>query len=644
MPPSESSALETPLSILQKYWGHYAFRPMQESIIQSVLNDKDTLALLPTGGGKSVCFQVPGLVRQGLCLVISPLIALMKDQVEQLRKRNISAVAIHSGMRRDEIDLLLNNAIYGDIKFLYVSPERLQTELFIVRVRQMKVSLIAVDEAHCISQWGYDFRPPYLKIAALREIFPDVPVIALTATATAQVQEDIAEKLNFGGDHAVFKKSFARDNLSFVVRKTENKDEKLLEILRKVKGSAVIYVRSRKSTQDIARWLNKKNIPASFYHAGLAFEERTRRQDEWIQNQTRVMVATNAFGMGIDKPDVRIVIHLDLPENLESYYQEAGRAGRDEVRSFAVILFQDADITNLQVKVEQAQPTLAYLKELYQSLANYYQLATGSGEGESFDFDIHDFCERFHLNAIEVFNAVKKLEEEGLIQFNESFYSPSTLHFNVDPAKLYEVQVANARFDPLIKMMLRLYGGEMFSSFVRIDEAVLAKALKILRQEVVEMLKHLQELRVLVYSPVRDKPQVTYILPRQDADNLPVDRKRLEMRRSLILDKMKAMTSFVENSFRCRMQFIQEYFDEHTEETCGICDVCIEKRRKGNEKAYEKLRDEVLAVMKQNVFSVEQLEKEIEPRDRELFVDVVRELVDEGVLIYDNVWRLRRKE
>ena len=636
--------METPLSILQKYWGHTAFRPMQESIIQSVLEGKDTLALLPTGGGKSICFQVPALLREGLCLVVSPLIALMKDQVEQLRKRNIPAVAIHSGMRRDAIDILLNNAIYGDTKFLYVSPERLQTEMFIARFRQMKVSLIAVDEAHCISQWGYDFRPPYLKIAALREVFPDVPLIALTATATSQVQDDIADKLNFGDDHAVFRKSFARDNLSFVVRKTENKDEKLLEILRKVKGSAIIYVRSRKSTQEIAQWLNRKKIPASFYHAGLAFEERTRRQDEWIQNQTRVMVATNAFGMGIDKPDVRIVIHLDLPENLESYYQEAGRAGRDGVRSFAVILFQDADITNLEVKVEQAQPPLSYLKVLYQSLANYYQLATGSGEGESFDFDIHDFCERFRLNAIEVFNGLKKLEEEGLLQFNESFYSPSTLHISVDATKLYEVQVANARFDPLIKMMLRLYGGEMFSSFVRIDEGVLAKALKMLRAEVVDMLNHLQELRVLVYSPVRDKPQVTYILPRQDADNLPVDHKRLEMRRSLILDKMKAMTDFVENSFRCRMQFVQEYFDEDTEETCGICDVCIEKRRKDNVKAYGKLRGEVLAVMTGRVMSVEQLEKELEPDDRELFVDVVRELVDEGLLVYDDVWRLKARD
>jgi ATP-dependent DNA helicase RecQ len=498
-----------------------------------------------------------------------------------------------------------------------------------------------VDEAHCISQWGYDFRPPYLRIASLREIYPEVPLIALTASATAQVEADIVEKLEFRKDRALFRKSFARDNLSFVVRKTENKDQKLLEILQKVKGSAIIYVRSRKATQEIARWLSKKNISTSFYHAGLSYEERTKRQDDWIQNRSRVMVATNAFGMGIDKSDVRLVIHMDLPENLESYYQEAGRAGRDGARAFAVILFQDADITNVQLKVEQAQPAYAYLQDVYQSLANYYQLALGSGEGESFDFDIHDFCERFKLNPIEVFNGLKKLEEEGLLQFNESFYSPSSLHVTVDHTKLYEVQVANARFDALIKMLLRLHGGEVFSSFVKVDESMLAKALKIAQAEVFELLQHLNQLGTLVYIAARDKPQVTYIMARQDADNLPVDRKRLEARRRLVLDKMKAMISFVEGTFRCRMQLVQDYFNEHTETTCGICDVCIEKRKKDNIQVYESLRQGVLSAMQQNVMSVEQLEKKIAPGDRELFVDVVRELVDEGILGYDKVWRLK---
>lgn len=635
------AALESTVSILQKYWGYEHFRPLQEDIVNAVLRRRNTLAILPTGGGKSICFQVPGLMMDGICLVISPLIALMKDQVSQLRKRHIHAVAIHSGMRRGEIDILLNNAIYGDVKFLYVSPERLHTELFNARVRQMKIALIAVDEAHCISQWGYDFRPAYLRIASLRDIFPEVPVIALTATATAEVQTDIADKLEFGDDFALFKKSFARDNLSFVVRKTEDKDAQLLEILRKVPGSAIIYVRSRKATEEVARWLNQKKITASHYHAGLSFEERSRSQEAWLRNQTRAMVATNAFGMGIDKPDVRIVIHLDLPENIESYYQEAGRAGRDGLRAYAVVLYHDGDVTNLETKVEQSQPSFEYLKVLYQHLANYYQLAVGSAEGESFDFEIPEFSQRFRLNAIEVFNGLKKLEEEGLLQFNESFYSPSTIHISVDQTKLYELQVANARFDPLIKMMLRLYGGEMFSSFARIDEGVLAKALKMTHREVVDMLHHLHELGPVVYSPMRDKPQVTFVLPRQDADYLPVDRKRLELRRAHVLAKMRAMAGFVASTFRCRMQWIQQYFGEQTEDLCGICDVCIEKRKQDNIRTFDGLRQQVLTVMKKNTLSVEELEKKIEPTDRELFIDVVRELVDQGVLAYDDVWRLR---
>lgn len=614
---------------------------MQEDIINAVLAGKDTLALLPTGGGKSVCFQVPALLRDGVCLVVSPLIALMKDQVEQLRARGIGAEAIHSGMRRMEIDILLDNAIYGQVRFLYVSPERLQTELFIARFRQMKVTLIAVDEAHCISQWGYDFRPPYLRIASLREVFPDVPVIALTASATAQVQEDIAQKLSFRKGYSVFRQSFARENLSFVVRKTENKDRKLLEILRKVRGSAILYVRSRKATQEIARWLNRNGVTASFYHAGLPFEERTQRQDEWIGNRSRVMVATNAFGMGIDKADVRLVIHLDLPENLESYYQEAGRAGRDGHRSYAVVLYQDADVSNLESRVAQAQPSFDYLKTLYQSLANHYQLAVGSAEGESFDFDIHEFAERFNFNTVEVFNGLKKLEEEGLLQFTESFYSPSRIHFLVDHTKLYEIQVANARLDDVIKMLLRLYGGEAFSSFVAIDESVLAKGLKLSVTEVTDILRHLHEMQVAVYAPRRDRPQVTYILPRQDVDRLPVDRKRLEARRGLVFRKLKAMIAFVETPFRCRMQLIQDYFDEHTEATCGICDVCIEKRKKENAHAFEDLRAEVLRIMSHETLSIEQLEQQIAPTDRELFVDVVRELVDQGILAYDDVWRLK---
>jgi ATP-dependent DNA helicase RecQ len=631
--------LETPLSILKKYWGYDQFRPLQAEIVNASLQGKDVLALLPTGGGKSVCFQVPGLLRGGICIVITPLIALMKDQVEQLKQRGIDAAAIHAAMSKFQVDVLLNNCIYGDVKFLYVSPERLQTELFIERVKQMSVGLIAVDEAHCISQWGYDFRPSYLKIASLRVLKPGVPVMALTATATAEVRRDIIEKLELKNTD-IFQKSFARDNLSFVVRKTENKEKKVLEILQKVKGSAIIYVRSRKATQEIAERLVRKNISASFYHAGLDFDERTKRQDKWIQNQIRVIVATNAFGMGIDKPDVRVVIHLDLPENLESYYQEAGRAGRDGLRCFGVVLYQEADVSNLELKVEQSQPSPQFLKTVYQALCNYYQLALGSSAGESYDFDLNDFSERFQLHPNEVYIALKKLEEEGLVQFNESFYSPSTLHLLMDKAKLYEFQIAHARFDPVIKMLLRLYGGELISGFPKVAESTIAKGLKMPTQEVVKTLKHLHELQVIAYQPVKEKPQVTFVMPRQDAERLPLNVKRLEARKKLILDKMKAMVSFVTLTHRCRMQLIQDYFNEVSYNKCGICDVCIEERKKENRNAFDELRNEVTNVLKKKSLTVEQVEELIAPKDHELFVDVVREMVDEGVLSYDSVWKL----
>src|SRR5688572_22989605 len=614
---------------------------MQEDIIMSVLNGHDTLALLPTGGGKSVCFQVPALLSEGICIVITPLIALMKDQVSQLKSRSIEAVAIHSGMTRQQVDILLDNCIHGKTKFLYVSPERLQTEMFIARVKQMKVGLIAVDEAHCISQWGYDFRPPYLQIATLRELIPEVTVIALTASATEIVCEDIKNRLAFRTGYALFKKSFARENLSFVVRKSENKEKKILEILQKVQGPAIIYVRSRKATQEIAGALTKKRISASFYHAGLNFEERSNRQDQWIQNKNRVMVATNAFGMGIDKPDVRIVIHLDLPENLESYYQEAGRAGRDGLRAYAVMIYQDADVSNLKLKTEQSHPSPEVLKKIYQALANQYQLATGSGAGESFDFDLLAFAERFSLATGEVYVELKKLEEEGIIQFNESFYSPSQLQFAFDRTKLYEFQVANGQFDPVIKMMLRLYGAELFSDFARISESYLAKGLHISEKELIKTLKHWHELRVLIYQRVKEKPQITFVLPRQDSEKLPLDIPRMTARKKLLTEKMNAMINFATTQYRCRMQVIQEYFNEVTFNTCGICDVCIEKRKKENERAFDELRQEILNTLKQGSQTIETLEERIAPRDHELFVDVIREMVDDGELHYDKAWRLK---
>lgn len=631
------------MTILQHYWKHSQFRPMQEDIINSVLAGNDTLALLPTGGGKSVCFQVPALLREGVCIVVTPLIALMNDQVNQLKKRGIQAVAVHSAMSRQEIDLYLNNCVYGGVKFLYVSPERLQSEMFQARVTRMNVSLIVVDEAHCISQWGYDFRPPYLKIATLRDLLPGVPFIALTATATVDVQADIVKHLRFRSPHGIFRKTFARDNLSIVVRKAEDKEKKLVDVLRKVGGAAIVYLRSRKSTQEVAALLGRNGMSAVSYHAGMSYEERVRAQEAWITGKVRVIAATNAFGMGIDKPDVRLVIHLDLPENLESYYQEAGRAGRDGLPSYAVVIYHEADIEALLVKVERSHPSVDYLKKVYQALANYYQLALGSGEGESFDFDIYEFGGRFGFQVQEVYNALKKLEEEGVIQFSESFHTPSQVHVPVDAVKLYEFQVANSQFDPLIKMMLRLYGGELFSTYIRISESYLARAQNVSAADITKALKHLNELKVVSYRPANDRPQLAFLLPRQDAERLPLDIQRLADRRKLALSKARAMTEFVSSSDSCRMAVIQHYFGEKNASDCGKCDVCVARRKRANMRESEILRGEIRHVLHNRTLSVEHLEEQIAPTDHELFIDVIREMVEEGELLYDETWKLREK-
>ncbi len=632
----------TSLDLLRKYFGYSTFRSPQAEIINASLEGKDVIAILPTGAGKSVCFQVTSLMKDGLCVVVTPLIALMQDQVQQLKKKGIQATAIHSGMNRTEIDIALDNCVYGKEKFLYVSPERLQTEIFRERFKKMKVNLVAIDEAHCISQWGYDFRPPYLKIAELRELQPNVPFMALTASATKQVRDDIVANLQLKSVE-LFQKSFARENFSLVVRKTETKEKQLLDILRKVSGSAIVYVRSRKSTESIAKLLERNKIKSVFYHAGLATEERMERQQDWINNHTRVMVATNAFGMGINKADVRTVIHLDLPENIESYYQEAGRAGRDGKRSYATIIFHESDVVALRHKVESSQPDLSELKKTYQALSNFYQLALGAGSGEAFNFDLDLFCKRFNLKQAVVYPVLKKLEEFGLILLNEGFHRPSRIHFQIEKKKIYEFQVANALFDPLIKTLMRLYGAELFSDFVVISENHIASSLKASVEEVKKELRRLHELQLMIYEPASDDPQIVFIIPRQDADRLPIDRKEFDSRRKLHLDKMDAMINYAEQSHRCRMQLIQEYFDEITYETCGVCDVCISKKKKDNSVTLKDYFEQINYLLGQRPMTIDELETAVAARDKELFIEAIRELVDAGTIYYDDVWVLRKK-
>jgi ATP-dependent DNA helicase RecQ len=632
----------TPREALLKYWGHVQFRSPQEEVITSFLKGHDVLAVLPTGAGKSVCFQVSSLMKEGVCVVITPLIALMQDQVNQLKNKGIRATAIHSGMSHQEIDIALDNCVYGKEKFLYVSPERLQTEMFIERFKKMNVNLVAVDEAHCISQWGYDFRPPYLQIATLREWKPQVPFMAVTASATQQVKDDIIEKLELKSVE-VFQKSFARENLSLVVRKTDRKEKQLLDILRKVEGSAIVYVRSRKATETISKQLQRQQIKSTFYHAGLSYEERVTRQREWIENHARVMVATNAFGMGINKADVRTVIHLDIPETLEAYYQEAGRAGRDGKRSYAVMIFHEEDALAIRSKTIQSQPSMDYLKKVYQALANFYQLALGSAQAEAFDFDLEVFCKQYNFKVSAVYPALKKLEESGLIQLSESFYRPSRVHFLYDRKKMYEFQVAYAQFDLVIKAMLRLYGAEVFTEFLPISEGQLARSLKIELKELKEFLHRLHQLQVIAYEPASEAPQVTFVLPRQDADYLPINRKHLEERRDLALAKMESMIRYVEQNKVCRMRVMQEYFDEVTYQDCGRCDVCIAKRKNESGAVLTDYQEQILYLLSQKTMNVDDLEVAVAPRDKELFMDAVRELVDANAIAYDDLWVLHKK-
>lgn len=569
-----------PSEILKRYWGFDSFRPLQESIIQSVLEGEDTLALLPTGGGKSVCFQVPVMVMNGIGIVVSPLIALMKDQVDQLQKKGIKAAAIYSGMSKREIDITLDNCIYGDYKFLYVSPERLKTELFLERARKMTICLVAIDEAHCVSQWGYDFRPPYLEIASFKEAMGSPRLIALTATATREVKKDIIEKLAMKAPK-VYQKSFARANLSYSAFKLENKEGKLMEILGNVAGSSVVYVRSRKRTREISELLSRHQISSDYYHAGLSGKERAEKQAAWLSGQTRVIVATNAFGMGIDKPDVRTVVHLDLPDTLEAYYQEAGRAGRDGLRAFAVAVYHPQDSDELLVRTAQSVVSMEAIKRTYQALANYFKMAIGSHAYASFQFNYEQFIRTYNLSPTETYGALKKLTDEGLIQMTEGFYEQSKITFLLDKSETYKFQIANPKLDALVKTLLRLYGGEVFSGYSKIKERDIGSLLKSDMKQVKQWLSFLHDNGVIDYQRAVDTPTITFLTPRQEPEKLPIDTQQIEWRRKLAIEKANAVLEYLTTD-QCRTQVLQRYFDEEPNLTCGICDNDLERKKKLN--------------------------------------------------------------
>ena len=578
---------------LKEYWGYDSFRPLQEEIILSVLEGRDTLALLPTGGGKSICFQVPALVKGGLCIVVSPLIALMKDQVEHLRDRHIKAGAIYSGMRVSEIQATIDNCLFDpEYRFLYVSPERLQTESFKVNFERMPVSMIAVDEAHCISQWGYDFRPPYLEIAKIRKVFPQVPVLALTATATPEVVKDIQLRLEFKTEN-VFQKSFKRTNLTYFVVNEEDKNSRMLRIMSRYPGSGIVYVRNRKKTAETADYLRQNGISADHYHAGLDPRERDRKQQSWMKGETRVMVSTNAFGMGIDKPDVRFVVHLDLPDTLEAYFQEAGRAGRDEQPAVAILLYDNYDIAQLKRNFTFTFPELDRVREVYRELCQSHHIELGTGQGKVFPFSMEEHARAVQINATQYFNALKLLNNIGVILVSEHLREKSELQFTLTGDQLLRYQKENPAYEPLITTILRSYTG-VFSQFTDIDERLIATRLETTEEAVVEQLKTLRSEKILSYQPRSNIPLLVFLKDRIDEKYLYFDKKIYDFRKEKAEERLEAVENYVKCDNVCRSQLLLQYFGEWDSTPCGECDVCRRNQiQRIRNKSFELISNEI---------------------------------------------------
>lgn len=618
-----------PREVLQKYWNYSNFRPMQEEIVRSVLDGNDTLGLLPTGGGKSICYQVPGIILEGLCVVITPLIALMKDQVEGLKKRGIEAKAIYSGMHPNDVEITLNKALHGSLKFLFVSPERLKTNAFIENFRRMKIGMIAVDEAHCISQWGYDFRPPYLQIAEARQFQPQAPVLALTATATPMVVKDIQAKLNLKKE-CVFQKSFERKNLSYIAIYEEDKNRKMLEILQKIPGTAIVYVRSRKRTKSVAQFLRNSGISAEFYHAGLEVAERDQKQNLWMRNQVRVIVATNAFGMGIDKPDVRMVLHLDIPDNPEAYFQEAGRGGRDEKPAYAVLLWEKSDLMDLQTRFTESFPSLQTIRSVYNALGNYFQLPVSCGIGQSYNFNLTEFSQNYHLKPVEAWNSIKFLEREGYISTIEANDLTESVMIRCSHGDLYRFQVENPRFDPFIKYLLRSYSG-LFSDFISINSKQIATRIGLEHQQVTAMFYELNKLEIIYYQPETKNPKLVYVCERLSEKDITLSKEVYEERKKIAKERLDAMVNYVSNTKKCRSLMLLEWFGDTQAQRCGRCDICKNRNRiEVNRIEYDLILEKIKPALHQRDLTMEELVMMVPNLRREKVVKVISWLLDHG--------------
>lgn len=619
--------------LLKQYWGFDQFRPLQEDIIRSVLEINDTLALLPTGGGKSLCFQVPALARDGLCLVISPLIALMKDQVINLQKRGIKATAIFTGMSPKEIDFTLEQCAAGKYKFLYISPERLTTRIFLARIERLQIGLLAIDEAHCISQWGHDFRPEYRRIAEIRPFLKNVPVIALTATATPQVVKDIMEQLGMPNGK-LFQKSFQRSNLAYRVLHDEDKIGQLLRLIKSTEGSAVVYANSRKKTQLLADLLVKNGVSASFYHAGLTATERDKRQHAWIVNQIRVIVCTNAFGMGIDKPDVRLVVHTELPDNLEAYFQEAGRAGRDEKAAACYLIYHPSDRQELLRLFEMSFPPLVFIRNVYKALGNYYQLAIGSGKYSSFTFELTHFCEQFNFKAYEAYQALKFIHQAGYIQLNEAAFAPAKLRFIQDAVNIYDFRLRHKDLDPFIDLLLRSYSGIM-EQYVKIDCYQLARKLFLKDEQLKLLLERLQKFELVDYVPQTDKPMLTFLEERIAEEQLILPDNQYAALKKERRQKLEAALHYAASTDSCRSNLLLEYFGEKPTQLCGQCDYCLGWQQDVlNDAIIRLLQPKIIAALDTRK-TIEALANSIEFEPKKLLIECIRWMIDQNIIVCD---------